>query len=150
MDPASLANSAVAFLAPYLVQFAMNAADRAAAQLPEQVGKLWNLVKGKITGKPAAEGAFQELADNPNDPDNQEAVILQLRKILKEDPQFAEQLGGLIKTLSDAAGVVNLGNGAVATGGSTAAGAGGIAVGGNVGGSVILGSNNTVHPGSQR
>ncbi len=152
MDPNAMAGAAASFLMPYLLKFGKNLADEAVEKLPEHVQKLWKLIKSKVDGKPAAAGAAQELAEKPDDPDNQEAFILQLKKLLKEDADFNSNMEGLLKILAESGlgadkGVVNLGSGAVATGGSTAAGAGGIAVGGSVGGSIIMGSNNSVHPG---
>jgi hypothetical protein len=154
MDPNAMAGAAASFLMPYLVKFGKNLAEDAVEKLPEHVQKLWALIQSKVSGKPAAEGAAQELVEKPDDPDNQEAFILQLKKLLKEDPAFTANLEGLLKALSESGlgaekGVVNLGSGAVATGGSTAAGAGGIAIGGSVGGSIIMGSNNTINPGGK-
>lgn len=154
MDPNAMAGAAASFLMPYLVKFGKNLADQAVENLPEQVQNLWKMIRAKMEGKPAAQGAAQELAEKPDDPDNQEAFLLQLKKLLKEDPDFTQNLESLLKILAESElgkdkGVINLGSGAAATGGSTAAGAGGIAVGGNVGGSIVLGSNNTLNPGGK-
>lgn len=154
MDPNAMAGAAASFLMPYLVKFGKNLADQAAENLPGQVQQLWKMIREKMEGKPAAAGAAEELVEKPEDTDNQEAFLLQLKKILKEDSEFGSHLEAMLKALAESdlgkeKGVINLGSGAVASGGSTAAGAGGIAVGGNVGGSIIMGSNNSIHPGNK-
>jgi hypothetical protein len=144
MDLVTLASAATAALTPYLVKAGEKIASDVANNLPEQVDKLWGMVIAKFQGKPAAEGAAQELAANAGDPDNQEAFNLQLKKALREDPAFAEQLAALLAPKKDAAQVSNTGSGAIALGGRVAVSAsgGGIAVGGNVGYNIVIGSHN--------
>lgn len=144
MDPTTLANATTAALAPYLIQAGETLAKQALNKLPEQAQKLWGTIIEKFDGRPAAEGAAQELVVNAEDPDNQEAFNLQLKKMLRDDPAFAEEVVRLLKAEQSNAAVQNMGSGAAASGGSVAAGAGGIAIGGNVGGSVVFGNNNTI------
>jgi hypothetical protein len=144
MDPTALASATTAALAPYLIQAGETLASQALKKLPEQTQKLWGTIIEKFDGRPAAEGAAQELVVNAEDPDNQEAFNLQLKKMLRDDPTFAEEVVSLLKAEQYNAAVQNMGSGAAASGGSVAAGAGGIAIGGNVGGSVVFGNNNTL------
>ena len=143
MDPAELARAATAALAPFLIEAGETVAMEAVKKLPEQARKVWSLIETKIHGKPAAEEAAQDLVENPSDEDNQAAFELQIKKLIKENPEFGEALS-IALTRKGPGTASNMGSGAAASGGSVAAGAGGIAIGGSVGGSVVLGNNNTV------
>lgn len=145
MDPTLLANAVTSFLAVALARVAQTVVDQAQQKLPEEVNRLWNSIAARFKGNSAAEGSAQDLKANAKDSDNQEAFALQLRKMLKEDPTFARELEKLYRTAQPSAGPVNEGSGAIAMQGGTASGAGGIAVGGNVGGSIILGNDNRVN-----
>jgi hypothetical protein len=98
---------------------------------PPLLRKLWNLILTRFQGKPAAEGAVQDLIGDADDPDNREAFSIQLKKSLREDPNFAGELVAIIEA-SQRSGE-NGGSGGVV-----------ITVGGNVGGNIILGNNNTI------
>jgi hypothetical protein len=143
MDPSQLAQAATTLLAPYLIQAGEKLAEEAIKKLPAQVGKLWNAISAKLSGKPAAQASLQEMIEKADDPDNQEAFSIQLKKVLKDDPDFLNELTSLFKAAKDAGGINNVGNGSIAIGG-VAAGAGGIAIGGSVGGSVVIGNSNTI------
>ncbi len=141
MDPTTLATTATALLAPYLVKALGKAAEKMGEALPAQVGKVWTTITDKFKGKPAAEETAHDLAAQPDDADRQAAFRLQLKKALEQDPAFAAELGQLVVTASEgASSIVNIGSGAVATHGSVAAGAGGVAVKGNVEGGITLGT----------
>jgi hypothetical protein len=149
MDPATLAASVTALLAPYLAKAGASLADEALKHLPEAVGGLWQAVAQHFKGKPAAEGAANDLTAMAEDTDNQEAFSLQLKKNLKEDPAFAEQINGLLEKAQASVNITQQGNGAIVSGGGVAAGAGGVAVGGSVSGNIVIGNQNAVSSGSQ-
>ena len=142
MDPITLAASATSFLAPYLLKAGQALADQAVEHLPEGVDKVWSYVVEKFQGKPAAEEAANDLASHPDDEDSQAAFRRQLKKLL-EDPTVVTELSALLTKGKESMGI-NVQSGAVATGGGVAAGQGGIAVGGSVGGNIVMGNNNTV------
>jgi hypothetical protein len=98
---------------------------------PVAVKKLWDLILNRFRGKLAAEGAVQDLATDADDPDNREAFMIQLKKAMRDDPVFAEEL---LKTIR----VIQRNSEQGKDGGVL------INVGGNVGGSIILGNNNTL------
>jgi|SRR5215216_1026466 len=148
MDPATLAVSATSFLAPYLLKAGQALADQAVEHLPEGVGKVWSYVLEKFQGKPAAEEAAHDLASHADDEDSQAAFRRQLKKLL-EDPTVVAELSALLTKGKESVGI-NVQSGAVATGGGVAAGQGGIAVGGSVGGNIVMGNNNTVSSESAR
>ena len=98
---------------------------------PAALKSLWGAISDSFLGSPAAEGALQDLLANSSDPDNQDAFSIQLKKVLRKDPDFGKQLVSLIETSQK-----DIGKGQ--SSGVT------IHVGGNVGGSIVLGSNNTI------
>jgi hypothetical protein len=135
MDPATLATAATSFLIPYLTKIGENIAESA--------GKiLWDTITDKFKDKPAAAGAASEFVENTDNPDNQEAFTLQLKKVLKDDPEFAQEIARLVSKLeSSSGGISNTGSGTVATEGSIATG--GIQTG-DVSGNILIGNQNTV------
>jgi hypothetical protein len=98
---------------------------------PAPVKQLWDLILARFQGRLAAEGAVQDLSSDAEDPDNREAFIIQLKKAMRENPEFAEELLATIREIQK--------NG-------KSGGPGGVLinVGGNVGGSIVLGNNNTI------
>jgi hypothetical protein len=138
MDPAAIATTVVAFLSPYLVE-----GGKAAAK---KVGeKLVAAIERRFKGKPAAEEALEDVKNDPQDEDIQAALRVQLKKAMKKDETFAAELAELLDEAKTEAPVTYqaavYGSGAIAQGtGAAAAGEGGIAVSGNVGGSISTGS----------
>lgn len=141
MDPMTLATTAVGFLSPYLVKSGEKAAEKLGKKLPDLASKVWNAVTAKFSGKPAAEEAVKDMAARPDDADNQAAFRKELRKLLEADPQFASELERLLASGQRVGGdtISNTGSGAIATKGGVAAGAGGVAIQGDVQGGVSLG-----------
>ncbi len=142
MDPVTLAAAATSVLLPYLAKAGKIVLEDVAKQLPDTAGKLWDKIAEKFQAKPAAQGAAQDLVGNADDKDNQDAFELQLRKMLKEDPAFADELSALVDKAQKES-ISLQGSGAVATNGGVAAGQGGVAVQGNVQGNIVLGNNAT-------
>ena len=133
MDPVSLATTVTSFLIPYLT--------KVGGDLAEEAGnKLWDTIAEKFKNKPAAEGAAEELKEKADDPDNQEAFTLQLKKAFKDDPDFAKEIADLLVKSSNG-GITNT-DGAVATNGSIAVND--LQVSGNMNGNIIVGSGNSV------
>jgi hypothetical protein len=129
MDPATLATTVTALLVPYLAKAGASLADEAVKRLPEAVGGVWQAITQRFKAKPGAEAAANDLTAKADDADNQELFELQLKRLLKDDPDFAEQIGGL---LEKAQASVNIKQGA-----------GSVGIVGNVSGNVVLGSNPT-------
>lgn len=147
MDPITLAASVTAFLAPYLVKAGAKMADEAVEHLPEAVAGLWKAISERFKSKPEATAAANDLTAKPDEPDNQADFRKQLRRLLEEDPAFAQQVETQFKKAEASVSINIQGDGAAATGGSVAAGKGGIAVGGSVSGNIVLGNSNTVSSG---
>jgi len=148
MDPATLAASVTSFLAPFLLKAGQSLAERALDKLPDGVSQVWDYISQKFTGRPAAEEAIREILSLPDDTDNREAFVLQLKKILKENPAVMDELASLLQAGEakiSGGDIGRVGSGAAASGGSVAAGAGGIAIQGDVSGNIIIGNNNSVN-----
>ncbi|CAG0975506.1 hypothetical protein ANAEL_01423 [Anaerolineales bacterium] len=141
MDPTTLATAATSLLAPYLAKLGESFMEEAGARLPDKVGKVWETIVSRFKGNPTASSVANDLVKKADEPDNQDAFVLQLKKVLKEDEWFAATLQSILK---EAQGQVsNIGDGAVATNGSI--GVGKIEVGGNLSGNITIGSNNLVN-----
>lgn len=143
MDPLTLATTAASFLSPYLVKAGEKAAEKVGGKFPEAVGKVWDAITTRFTGKPAAEEAVKDLVVRPDDQLNQSTFANQLRKVLELEPAFAAELEQLLNSAQSEGGdtIVNTGSGAVATKGGVAAGAGGAAIKGDVHGNVTIGGS---------
>jgi hypothetical protein len=94
-------------------------------------------------GKPAAEEASKDLIANPEDEDNRAAFRKELRKILEAEPTLAVELARLLEKAQreSSESIIVTGSGAAATKDSVAAGAGGVAVRGDVNGGITLGGS---------
>lgn len=141
MDPATLAVTATTLLAPYLAKLGKSFMEEAGARLPDKVGKVWETIITRFKGNPTASRIANDLVKNADEPDNQEAFTLQLKKILKEDEEFANALQSMLK---EAQGQIsNMGDGAIATNGSIAVGK--IEIEGDLSGNITIGNNNSAN-----
>ena len=99
LDPGQIAFTVFNFLLPHLNYLRGKVADGA---LTESGKALVGVLKDKWLAKSeTAQAAVAEAANAPDDPDNREAVITQLRKALKADPALAEE----VERLASAAGL---------------------------------------------
>lgn len=141
MDPVTISTAVVAFLSPYLVEGGKAAAKKAGEAL-------WSALRKRFEGKPAAKEAMDDMQKAPQDQDAQAVLRVQLKKALAEDADFLAQIAKLLEEAqaeAQAAGVqvTVRGSGAAAVGpGAVAAGTRGVAVGGDVKGSISTGSGN--------
>lgn len=149
MDPVSLTPIAFSLVLPYLQKIA----EKAVEALPDAVGKVWDVVKEKMTAKPETASLPADLEKTPDSTVVQGAFQYQLEKLLANDDAFAKQLAELVEVAKNQQGVstsysanVN-GGGAIAQGdGAKAVGQGGIMIGGSVSGSTVFtGDNNTIN-----
>jgi hypothetical protein len=88
-----------AFLAPFLGRFlkpvgdaAGDVAEKLGDSAVEQAKALWARLQGKVAAKPSAQEAAEDVAKAPDDPDAQAALRLQLKKILDEDRELANEI----------------------------------------------------------
>lgn len=141
MDPATLAATVTTLLAPYLAKLGESLMEEAGARLPDKIGKVWEMIAARFKGNPTASSIANDLVKNADETDNQEAFALQLRKILKEDEEFANSLQSLLKQAQEQ--ISNMGDGALATNGSIAVGK--IEIEGELSGNITIGNNNSVN-----
>ena len=141
MESAALATAVIAFLSPYLVKAGEKTAETLGEKLPDAVGTLWRAITTRLKGDTAAETAVKDVAEAPQDADNQAALRKELRKVCQTDTAFAEELERLLTNAKHQSSdtISNTGSGAVATHGGVAAGEGGVAVRGDVHGNIATG-----------
>lgn len=142
MEPAALAQMVTELLTPFLVKMGESMVMEVGAKLPQKLGKLWGAIANRFQGNPSAVSAASDLAQNAEDPDNQEAFALQLRKMLKGDEEFVDQLTDLLDEAKKESGISVVGNGVVANNNSIAVGK--IDIGGNMDGNLTIGNQNQV------
>ena len=118
MDPATLAAEAVAFVTPYLLDFAKNLGADAASDGAKSV---WAWIKGKLATDQGRVVADAETA--PKEPENIQILQATLIKALKADPAAGEALQALLKksgaSLTQTSNVTGNGNTVVQASGST-------------------------------
>ncbi len=144
MEPLAIAASALTVLSPYLAKAGTKAAEEIGEKLPEHARKMWTAITDKFKDKEAAQEAVTDLLDKPDDEMKQIVFKNQLFKMLESDEAFAKSIEKMLRIAKDEAKeqgdnmIINAGSGAVATGHGVAAGAGGVAVKGDVHGSLNL------------
>lgn len=147
VDLSQLPGGLVAVLAPvlpYLLEVGGATWDKAKEALGEKAVELaqdvWGKLRGKVAEKPAAQEAAHDLAERPDDQRAQGALEAQLEKILRAEPNLTAELARLLEAAGERTWnqAYLQGIGAIAQSGGIAAGAGGVAVRGNVNGGIRL------------
>jgi hypothetical protein len=143
VDPVTIATAVVAFLSPYLAE-----AGRAAAKKGGEV--LMAALERRFKDKPVPETALKDMQTDPQDPDNQASLRKELKKVLAADADFLAELAGLLEDAKAEAPAATYhaelrGSGAIAQGpGTVAAGARGVAIGGDAHGPIITGDHSKI------
>lgn len=145
VDPAALATAVTGVLVPFMAKVNVSGVVGVHAKLPEGVGRLWSAIFGRFEANPTASGSAGDLANNPQDMDNQQAFAIQLKKALKEDADFAVMLADLLDEAQ--ASIKNEGDGTVATQGGIAVSK--IQIEGGFKGNITIGNNNLVGDNNQ-
>jgi hypothetical protein len=103
MDVTILANELVEVLAPFLpflTQFTRETAERAGrefgAEAWEHARLLWDRLAGRLEERPAAAETVRDAAEAPDDDDARAALRLQIRKLLADDGELANELRRLL------------------------------------------------------
>lgn len=133
-----------AFLAPFLSALAERSgatAAEAAARFGdaawEHAQKLWGRLSGRVNAEPAAQGAVEDVVAAPDSPGAQGSLAWQLEKLFAADPSLKADVEQLWERACAASVTVTH---------VTAAGAGSVAVGGNVHGSISTGGSHGAPP----
>lgn len=95
MDIDILIDSAM-FLQPYLQILTSKAVEKIGGEVPGAITKIWKVIHEKFSKKPAAKEALQDLIQNSDDDNVKGAFRNQLKKALREDAEFANQLQSLL------------------------------------------------------
>ena len=95
MDEAGMAATAVALVAPYLVEGAKELAKKVGEEAGGRVVKLWDALKSRLSGK----DALADVEAAPGDQRRWAALEVQLEKALNEDPGFRGELARLIEAI---------------------------------------------------
>lgn len=108
MDIATLTTFLTPFL-PFLLKVGEKATQEAGKKFGEGFGAsawekakaLWTKLQPKVEAKPIAKGAVEELAKFPNDADAKETLQKQLKKLLDEDKNLADEIARLMQEDSE-------------------------------------------------
>lgn len=93
MSFASIATAAIGFIAPFLA--------KGGEEIAKGAGKdLWELIKKPFQKKESHQAAIKELEEKPTDPIVQGKVIGKLEEHLENDPEYARELGNLLKKMN--------------------------------------------------
>jgi hypothetical protein len=99
MEPAALAASVVAVLAPYLAKAGEEFAKEAGKAAADKIGALYQAIKARFQRHPAATESLSDLEKAPDDEDARAVLRVQLKKQLAADPAFATELQQLVQAI---------------------------------------------------
>lgn len=97
MDIAAIAAAAVALLTPYLVKAGEAVAKKAGETVWDKASELYQVLRTRFRGDPIKESALTDLQQMPEDGDTQASLRKELKKVMQDDPRFAEQLLSILK-----------------------------------------------------
>ena len=89
LDYGALAHQTIEFLKPVL-------AAAGGKIVKDKAGEIWEWLKSQFIAKPAAAAALNEVEQTPTNEDNWEALMVQIKKALKEDEGFGKRLVELL------------------------------------------------------
>jgi hypothetical protein len=134
MDPAIIADTAMKLITPLLIKLGTSTIEEVGKNLPDKIGNVWNTIISRFQGNSTASGAANDLTKDPNDVDNQETFSLQLRKALKEDPDFANLLNDLLDQVDGGVNIIGDNNVSIRD----------FKIGGDLSGNLTIGNNNQI------
>jgi hypothetical protein len=102
MDPVTLVGSAVALVAPYLVEGGKELAKKVGGEAGDRIVELYDKLKAKLTGGGA--DSLADLEKQPRDADSQAALRVQIKKALEADPAFRAELEKLVGEIQETGG----------------------------------------------
>ena len=104
MDPATLAAFAVAALVRYVGGKAAGVAGRAGrdidAAVDDRLDRLYETVRGSLSGDRRGERALRDVEDQPADPRRQGRLELALEGAIEDDPDLGSRLTAMLEDLS--------------------------------------------------
>lgn len=139
MDPIAIATAVTSLLALFLKNAGAAALDKLTDQLPDSVGNVWSAISKKSE---SITDAASDFAKNPDDADTEVLFKKQLQQAFEKDQEFANLITDLIKKAESDTTIKVSGDGIVANNNSTVVG--GISIGSNVGGNIVIDSRNSL------
>jgi len=107
MDPiTSLAQAAVAALAPYLAKTGEETANETGKATAGKIAVLHQALRSRFENNPSAQEVLADLEDNPDDVDVQSALRLQLKKQMNADPTLIDALRQLLDEIKQDEGSI--------------------------------------------
>ena len=92
----------ITVLATTAIAFLSSAFKSAGEESGKKIGEdIHQFLSSAFRKKPAAKEALADLKTAPDDADFQTALRVQLKKLLNEDPSFASQLQGMLKSAGE-------------------------------------------------
>jgi hypothetical protein len=98
-----LETALVTLLAPVLPtligagkQIGREAANVVGSEVADLGRRVWERLQGSLVNRPTAESAAGDVAADPNDETARETLELQLKKLLKDDPQLRKDLAAIV------------------------------------------------------
>lgn len=134
MDATFIAASTMKLITPLLIKLGTSTIEEVGKKLPDKIGNVWNTIISHFQGNSTASGAANDLANDPNNVDNQETFSLQLRKVLKEDADFANLLNELLNQVDGGVNITGNNNVSIQD----------FKIGGDLSGNLVIGNKNRV------
>ena len=94
--------SFLAPLMPYLATAGQKVAEGVGTATWEKAQEIWGKLHPKVTAKPAAQEAAQDLATQPNNEAFKTVFSVQLEKLLRDDATLANELQALLSKALEA------------------------------------------------
>jgi hypothetical protein len=92
----TLATSVVATLTPYLVKAGEEFAKEAGKAAVNKIGTLYQFLSKRFKNHPSAKEALNDLKAKPDDKDAQAALRIQIKKVLKAEPDMVMTIQQLL------------------------------------------------------
>ncbi|MFF3455168.1 hypothetical protein ACFYXH_12695 [Streptomyces sp. NPDC002730] len=100
MEPIA-ASAVVALIASYASHLAGVAGSVIDTLAADRLRGLWDAVTDRFRSEPQAEGALRRLEEQPDNANRRGAVEDHLQELLDTDPEFAQRLAALVRTVED-------------------------------------------------
>jgi hypothetical protein len=99
MDPVVLTGEIAPYVTAAIGAYGTAVLTRAEEAAADATVSLGQRILLRITGRgprPEVEGAVEDLAESPDDEDARAALRMQIKKALREDPELAADIAGLL------------------------------------------------------
>jgi hypothetical protein len=70
--------------------------------------RIWDILQPKLAERASAEEAAKDVAQNPEDPDLQTVLRVQLKKLLDQDPDLAQAIAAVLQEKTESSATVQI------------------------------------------